>query len=608
MSNINTTRYRNILGTISIAKFGILLFISITSINELLKNTDVLNHTSLNNYVILLIPMLLIVIILSWSFSYIYMFKFRDIKIVQIIENSIFTFILCILIILSNTYQSQYKYLFLFSIISSTISLGKKYGVIVASSSSLIVLFIDLFFASNLTVNIYFENDLMLSAVFIMVAWILGEYKRFESDQREILEADLKEQLKQHGHIEEMLLKNEDCYNLLIKYSYYSIIVHHNDKILYINEKALQLVGIESFEEVSENSMLALLHTEDKTKLKEIYLDIINNQKSNISFEDKIINEDGKCINIHTISTYCIYGKSPAILTLMRDITSERQVQSLKREVKENIKLLNETQEQNKSRTDFFANISHELKTPVNVIFSALQLLNTYNDEEFIINRKKYLHVMKQNCYRLIRLVNNLLDITKYNSGFITLNLQNDDIIYIIESIAMSIVPYAESKGIELIFDTNIEEKIIAFDEDKIERIFLNLLSNALKFTDREGKIYVTISDRGDNIEISVRDTGIGIPADKKDFIFGRFMQVDKSLKRNHEGTGIGLSLVKSFVELHGGYVELKSELNRGSEFIIILPSKQVEETNTEKEIKDNIIERVNMELSDIYSDNFKNN
>ncbi|AWK52936.1 PAS domain-containing sensor histidine kinase [Clostridium beijerinckii] len=608
MSNINTNRYRNILGTISIVKFGILFFISTISINELLKDTHILNSPSLSNYVMLLIPILLMVIILLWSFSYIYMFKFRDIKIVQIIEDSTFTFLLCILILLSNTYQSQYKYLFLFNIISSTISLGKKYGVIVASVSSLIVLFIDLFFASNLTVNIYFENDLMLCLGFIMVAWVLGEYKKFESDQREVLEAELKEQLKQHDYIEEMLLKNEDCYNLLIKHSYYSIMVHHNDKILYLNENALQLIGIESLEEVSESSMLDLFHTEDKTKLEEIYLDIINNQKSNISFEDEIINKDGNYINIHNISTYCIYGKSPAILTIMRDITSEKQVRTLKKEVKENIKLLNETEEQNKSRTEFFTNVSHDLKTPVNVIFSSLQLLNTYSDEEFLKNREKYLHVMKQNCYRLIRLVNNLLDITKYNAGFITLNLQNSDIVYIIESISMSIVPYAENKGVELIFDTNIEEKVIAFDENKIERVILNLLSNSLKFTDREGRIYVTITDKGANVEISVRDTGVGISADKKEFIFGRFMQVDKTLKRNHEGTGIGLSLVKSFVELHSGHIQLKSELGHGSEFIITLPSKQVEETNVETEIKDNIIERVNMELSDIYSANFKNN
>ncbi|MFW2487174.1 ATP-binding protein [Clostridium chromiireducens] len=600
MNTINNNRYRNILGTISIAKFGVLLIISIISINELLKSPDYLNQIPLNNYVILFIPALLIITILLWSFSYIYIFKYKNIKTVQIVEDSAFTFMLCILIFLSNTYQSQYKYLFLFSIISSTISLGKKYGLIVATLSSFIIFFIDLFFAPNLRVNIYFENDLMLALGFIMVAWVLGEYKKFESDQRELLESELKEQLRQHDYIEEMLLKNEDCYNLLIKYSYYSIMIHDSEKILYLNKKAIELFGINSLEEMKKKSLTAFYNTDDYKKIKGKYLDIINNKKSAVSFEEKIINNKGKKINVHNISTYCVYGKMPVILTIMRDITPEKQVQKLKDEVKENIKLLNETQQQNRFITEFFSNISHELKTPLNVIFSSLQLLNVYDDEEFIKNRKKYLDVMKQNCYRLIKLVNNLLDIVKYDSGFIIPNMQNEDIVYVVETIAMSIVPYAEDKGIELVFDTDVEEKIIAFDVDKMERIILNLLSNALKFTDRGGYIYISIKDKDEKVEISVKDTGIGIAVDKKEFIFGRFTQVNKSLKRNHEGTGIGLSLVKSFVELHNGEIKLESKLGQGSEFTVVLPSRQSEETKVETEIKDNVIERVSMELSDI--------
>nr|WP_279285225.1 PAS domain-containing sensor histidine kinase [Clostridium chromiireducens] len=397
-----------------------------------------------------------------------------------------------------------------------------------------------------------------------------------------------------------MLLKNEDCYNLLIKYSYYSIMIHDSEKILYLNKKAIELFGINSLEEMKKKSLTAFYNTDDYKKIKGKYLDIINNKKSAVSFEEKIINNKGKKINVHNISTYCVYGKMPVILTIMRDITPEKQVQKLKDEVKENIKLLNETQQQNKFITEFFSNISHELKTPLNVIFSSLQLLNVYDDKEFVKNRKKYLDVMKQNCYRLIKLVNNLLDIVKYDSGFIIPNMQNEDIVYIVETIAMSIVPYAEDKGIELVFDTDVEEKIIAFDVDKMERIILNLLSNALKFTDRGGYIYISIKDKDEKVEISVKDTGIGIAVDKKEFIFGRFTQVNKSLKRNHEGTGIGLSLVKSFVELHNGEIKLESKLGHGSEFTVVLPSRQSEETKVETEIKDNVIERVSMELSDI--------
>lgn len=608
MALTNNERYRNILGTISFAKLGILAFAAVMNVYELFKDDDVLNHTQLNNYIVYIILILLCVIIIFWSFSYIYTFKFRNVVVGQVIEDCAFIFILGTLIILTDNYKSQYKYLFLFSIISSTISSGKKHGITIASVASLFILLVDLFFGANLKVNIYFENDLMLALGFITVAWILGEYKRFESNQIEMLELELKEQLKQHDYIEDMLLKNEDCYNLLIKQSNNAIMIHCIDKILYLNENALKLVGMNLFDETSENSAEGLEYAEDKIKLKEIYIDIINNQKSNVSFEQKIINKNGTCINIYNTSTYCVYGKSPAILTIMRDVTSEKQVRKLEEDVKENIKLLNKSKEQTKFITEFFSNISHELKTPLNVIFSSLQLLNTYNEAEFIKNRNRYFDIMKQNCYRLIRLINNLLDVTKHDAGFIIPNLHNGDIVCMVEDITMSIISYAESKGINIIFDTDIEEKIIAFDADKMERIILNLLSNALKFTTRGGKIYVLITDKEDSVEISVKDTGIGIPDEQKELIFERFMQVDKKLNRNNEGTGIGLSIVKSFVEMHNGEIKLESKLGLGSEFTIILPSKQLEKDNDSAEIKGDITERVNLELSDIYSNDSQNN
>ncbi|MDV3428974.1 MAG: HAMP domain-containing histidine kinase, partial [Bacillota bacterium] len=285
----------------------------------------------------------------------------------------------------------------------------------------------------------------------------------------------------------------------------------------------------------------------------------------------------------------------------------EIDMYKLKKENKESKDLLNESREKNKFITEFFSNISHELKTPLNVIFSSLQMLTIFNEnieEEIIVKRRKYLKVMKQNSLRLIKLINNLLDMTKYDSGFISLNSKNGNIVSLIEDITMSIVSFAENKQIQIIFDTEVEEKKMAFDADKIERIMLNLLSNALKFTDKGGKIYINIFDHEDSIDISVKDTGIGIPKDKQELIFERFGQVDRTLRRNYEGTGIGLSLVQSFVELHKGKIRVNSEIGKGTEFIITLPVYLTEENDNEKkEIQNNIIERANIELSDIYEE-----
>jgi signal transduction histidine kinase len=373
----------------------------------------------------------------------------------------------------------------------------------------------------------------------------------------------------------------------------------------------MELFGFESEKDFEGISLINIAQNEGNDVTRECYFEIINNKQTEVSFEESIINKNGERLILHNVSAYCVYEKKDAILTTMSDITPVKQVIELKEDVKKNVELLNESLEYNKYITEFFANISHELKTPLNIIFSSVQILNLYNENfqpDIQKKREDYLDIMKQNCYRLTRLINNILDMTKLDAGFIKPKMKNKDIVSEVESIVMSIIPYAESKGVKIIFDTDEEERIMAFDTDKIERIMLNLLSNALKFTNQGGYIYINIYNEEDTVSISVKDTGIGIPEDKLELIFERFMQVDKSLKRNHEGTGIGLSLVKSFVELHRGNIKVSSKINEGSEFTITFPVKEIEEQDImEPEIKGNFSEKISLELSDIYLDIYKN-
>ncbi|MTI64985.1 MAG: HAMP domain-containing histidine kinase [Firmicutes bacterium] len=268
---------------------------------------------------------------------------------------------------------------------------------------------------------------------------------------------------------------------------------------------------------------------------------------------------------------------------------------------------LNEKIKYEEIRAQFFANISHEFKTPLNVIFSAQQMIdllikNDLKDNEEKIN--KYVKTIKQNCYRLIRLIGNLIDITKIDTGVYEFKPINIDIVRVVKDITFSVIDYIENKNISLNFNSTINEKTIACDPDKIERILLNLISNAIKFTPENGKIDINLSDSKDSVYISIKDSGIGIPKGMQKIIFDRFVQVDKTTKRAREGSGIGLSLVKALVEMHSGEIKLISEKNNGSEFIIRLPSKII---NTEK-IKDEIaatsqekVEKINVEFSDIY-------
>ena len=155
------------------------------------------------------------------------------------------------------------------------------------------------------------------------------------------------------------------------------------------------------------------------------------------------------------------------------------------------------------------------------------------------------------------------------DSGFFKLNVSNENIVESIEDIVQSVSEYIKGKGLNIVFDTNTEEKIIAFDPEKIERIILNLISNAIKFTNLGGTIFIDLIDKGDTIEILVKDTGIGMDKKHLNNIFKRFHQIDKSLSRNAEGSGIGLSLVKSLVKLHGGKISVDSEVGKGSTFKI---------------------------------------
>lgn len=307
-----------------------------------------------------------------------------------------------------------------------------------------------------------------------------------------------------------------------------------------------------------------------------------------------------------------IVGKGD--LTIRSDINSNDEIgvlsNSFNKMMDENKLLLEEVVKYDKLKTEFISNMSHELKTPINIIFSTAQLFSFYINKGEILNNvnklHKYTNTMKQNCYRLLRLVNNLIDITKIDSGFMELNLSNQDIIAVAESITLSTTDYIQSMSRNIIFDTNVEEKIMAFDEEKLERILLNLISNAVKFTKPGGLIEVNMCVNINDIIISVKDNGRGIPKDKLSQIFQRFKQVDSLLSRSHEGSGIGLSIVKSLVEMHGGKIAVESKYQVGTEFIITLPIKLVSNENN-RDLKTSLItevnvEKIQIEFSDIYN------
>jgi len=442
-----------------------------------------------------------------------------------------------------------------------------------------------------------------------LVAWPISHYKKIIDDninkknrQLMILNNEIEMKDQQRKEMEEYIITNKACYDLFIENSYEAILVHHYGKLIFANESAARFLGIEKASTLLGKSIYSFLPKEDKEKAEEQFKKIYDEKKTKAVFEQKILNKDNVVINVENRSVFFIYDGKATILSLFRNINAEKEVKQLQSDIKKNSKLLDESKKSNKEIMDFFINISHELKTPLNLIFSSLQMINLYNADKdgYLEKRSNYVNIIKNNSYRLLKLINNLLDLTKTDSGFLKLHLENKNIINFVENVTLSVASYVESKGISLIFDTEVEEKVMAFDCDKIERIMLNLLSNSVKFTNNGGEIYVNIEDRKDYILISVRDTGIGIPKDMQKVIFEKFGQVDKTLSRNKEGTGLGLCLVKSFVELHGGNINVKSNIGKGSEFIIKLPVKHVKNSKQNKTFFETDTERINIEFSDI--------
>lgn len=340
------------------------------------------------------------------------------------------------------------------------------------------------------------------------------------------------------------------------------------------------------------------------------YKDIITNFDQNEMFNHLKMIKEKKETSYQKYNELTVFGEKIFVNVLYQPVFGFegdiQEVIAIIIDVTKETKAKLELETHMRIQEEFFLNISHELKTPLNVIYTTTQLFDLYMKDGSLVGNQgklnKYINVIKQNCYRQIKLVNNLVDLSKIQSGFFQLHLSNQNIVSVVENIVQSVSEYVEAKGLRIIFDTDIEENVIACDPSNIERIILNLISNAIKFSVAGDEILVEVLDKGDKVEISVMDTGIGISKDDLDEIFKRFKQVDKSLSRNAEGSGIGLCLVKSIVELHGGSIMVESEIGKGSKFIIELPNRILEVPYHRKKDINSKIETINIEFSDIYS------
>lgn len=262
-------------------------------------------------------------------------------------------------------------------------------------------------------------------------------------------------------------------------------------------------------------------------------------------------------------------------------------------------------------KVNFLENMSHEFRTPINIILMISKLLlSAIENNDFNLDREKiinYLKSLKQNGYRILRLVNNILDSTKFDNKCEQLEMYNYNIISVIEDIVLSTADYIKNTERNIVFDTEEEEVILACRPNYIEKIMLNLISNSFKFTNDNGQIEINIkvNKEEEKLYVHVKNDGPSISKEDAQLIFNKFVQIENHIRRQNEGSGIGLYLVKCLVEAHGGKIWLNTEVESGAEFIFYLPIKTID---SEGEIKiysieeHSIMDKCNIEFSDVYS------
>lgn len=386
----------------------------------------------------------------------------------------------------------------------------------------------------------------------------------------------------------ENLNKNEKTFKEITKYCESVFFIRDEENIIYMSP---------SYETVFEESCDYYEHDvyrfNDFFKSERQPYGILENYEFDKLNEGmakaKLKNNKEKWIQYKFLPIHDEYGKTIKRIGILTDVTKDVNLQ----------------EEKEKIRLDFFANISHELRTPVNLILSSIQVLKLRLENLDIDDYSyfsKYINIMQQNTFRLIKLINNLIDSTKIDSESIEMHPINTDIVSFIEDTCLSVIHFIKSKNMNLIFDTDTEEEIISFDSDLIERVILNLLSNAIKFNKQNGTIFINLNVNQKDVVVEVKDEGVGIPKDKISTIFDRFEQVRTKMKSEREGSGIGLYIVKSLIHMHGGTVKINSEEGKGCSIIFTLP-RRISENKTQHHFKyeDNKINMMDVEFSDIY-------
>nr|WP_321498441.1 PAS domain S-box protein [uncultured Methanolobus sp.] len=350
---------------------------------------------------------------------------------------------------------------------------------------------------------------------------------------------------------------------LLIENSNDGIVILGQDgKILEANKKYAEMTGYSP----DELCGMYVWELDALIKRKEMS-DIFLNLEGRPQYLETIIRrKDDNLIDVEISSSIATLNDKTLIFSVCRDITERKNTEMALLRAKAL------AEESNQIKSEFIANMSHELRTPLNSVIGFSQVLSDQMFGDLNVKQSHYVSNILKSGTHLLKLINDILDVSKIESGNMEYEPEAMSVPEVIEESITLMEPLIKEKYID--FKTNIEldDLEVNADKTKIKQILYNLLSNAIKFTPKYGKVWIDSKVVNGKILISISDNGIGIAAEQQKAIFDPFKQVSSSTSRTHGGTGLGLAIVKYYVEMHSGEIEVKSEVGKGSTFTFTIP------------------------------------
>lgn len=374
------------------------------------------------------------------------------------------------------------------------------------------------------------------------------------------------------------------------------MMIIQNRRFSFVNQALCEMLGYNADELLSWESFAPAFHPSEQATIVERHARRVAGETFDTCYETAFINRAGERVDVEISVAFLRNQEPPGVVITVRDIGERKQAQAeierknadleklktgLEEKVRERTMALEmanrELQRLNQIKSDFISIVSHELRTPLTSIKSFAEIMLDDIGEHSYETQIRYLSIINSESDRLSRLISDILDLQKIDSGKMVWNDEMIDLVTLTrESLDLFAGPCAEN-GIALAFDSEAPIMMTEAEPDRIRQVIHNLLSNALKFTDN-GRIEVRLRlvqsyySQDSMIELSVRDTGMGIPPEEVEHIFERFYQVDSSQRRRHEGAGLGLSICKDIVEHYQGLIRVESVPGEGSTFIVTLP------------------------------------